>query len=250
MQRMRRAVTRAPGYEAATFHEPDETHPGEWLVVYRFASTVDLERWMDSPARRTLVEEGERLIVGAPVEQRIVEPRTDTVTLVSGVRLRPGREAEHRALHEACVDAARAMGGLERAELLPALGDAQPETLATLTFSGQDELERWLRSPERRHCLDAMAPLAEGDRTVNVVGGFAGWFPESRAGGPRRWKQAVAVLGGLAPVAIVVTLLREALLPDLPFVLAVLLGTVANVVILTWLVMPAITRVLGGWLSR
>ena len=58
------------------------------------------------------------------------------------------------------------------------------------------------------------------------------------------------MLGGLAPVAIVVTLLREALLPDLPFVLAVLLGTVANVVILTWLVMPAITRVLGGWLSR
>ncbi len=41
-----------------------------------------------------------------------------------------------------------------------------------------------------------------GERTVNVVGGFAGWF---EAGGPapvRRWKSAAVVLLGLIPVSL------------------------------------------------
>src|SRR5918995_869305 len=127
--------------------------------------------------------------------QRLAGSRTDAatatqrrgVTLVSSVRLRRGSEAAHRRIHHEGVRAARALGGLERAELLPSIGSIQPDTVALFTFASRADLDRWISSPERQHVLDRMAPLVTSERTLNVIGGFAGWFAAdtSRSGGSK-----------------------------------------------------------------
>jgi hypothetical protein len=171
------------------------------------------------------------------------------VTLVSSVTLRPGAEAAYRSLHDEGLQAAWNSGGLVRAELLPAVDGIQPETVVLLTFASRADLDRWLVLAPRRDILARMQPLLVGGRTLNVVGGFPGWFTSGPAA-PKRWKQALAVFAGLVPVSLVATWGRLALLPDVPLPLAVIVGSAANVVLLTWLVMPRLTRRLEPWLVR
>ena len=98
--------------------------------------------------------------------------------------------------------------------------------------------------------IDAMAELTESPRTLNVVSDFAGWFSNTGSVAPKQWKQAAAVIAGLVPVSLVVALARQAIAPQLPLLATVVIAAVLNVSALTWVVMPIITRVLRGWLSR
>ena len=49
-----------------------------------------------------------------------------------------------------------------------------------------------------------MEQFTEGDRTVNVVGGFAGWFDSMGGAQVKKWKSAVAVLLALIPTSLAV----------------------------------------------
>jgi antibiotic biosynthesis monooxygenase (ABM) superfamily enzyme len=247
--RLRRAVEQAPGYAGAAFHPPQADHPGQWMITYRFADHRTLEQWLSSPGRMELLDESSTLIVGRPQEQRLAGPSVN-VTLLSSVLLRPGCAHRYRRLHESGVAAARRLGGLTSAELLPAVAGTQPETVGLLTFSTTSDVERWLHSSEREQTLDAMAPLIEGDRTTNVVGGFAGWFVKAGGREPKRWKQALVVFAALVPVSIMLTLLRRVLVPEMALVPGIAVASAANVILLTWVLMPRLTRVLGPWLDR
>jgi antibiotic biosynthesis monooxygenase (ABM) superfamily enzyme len=171
------------------------------------------------------------------------------VTLVSAVRLRPGTEAAHRSLHAVAVTRARQLGGLLGDELVPAIAGVQPQTVALLRFADRASLDRWLHAAERHAALEEMAKLVDGERTITVLGGFGGWFSDGPSE-PRRWKQATVVFGALVPVALAVSAGREMVVPGLPLVPAVAATSAANVLVLTWLAMPVLTRRLEGWLSR
>lgn len=170
------------------------------------------------------------------------------MTLVSAVRLRPGAEALHRSLQDQAVREARRRGGLLSAELIPAVDGVQPQTVALLTFADRPALDGWLHSAERAIVLERMSALIDGDRTLTVIGEFAGWFPSDQLHHPPRWKQAIVVLAGLIPVSLAVSFARVQLLPTLSLPAAVAITAVCNVAALTWAVMPPLTRVLQGWL--
>jgi antibiotic biosynthesis monooxygenase (ABM) superfamily enzyme len=60
-----------------------------------------------------------------------------------------------------------------------------------------------------------MASLAAAERSLTMLSGFPGWFTDGPSA-PKRWKQAVVVIAGLIPVSLLVTLLRDGLVPELP----------------------------------
>ena len=247
------AARTAPGFEGAQVQPPDDTHPGEWVVVYRFATADDLQGWLGSPVRQRHLEDGSRLFVGAPREQVVAVPvEPEPVTAVSSVRVRPGSQAAVEAHHRRVLRALQRQPGFQRAELLHPVEGEQEETVTVMVFDDRDALQRWLDSPVRAILLADLDPLVESARAVNVLGGWAGWFAPGGGGdpGPRRWKQALTILGALFPVSLAIAVVRGALLPDLPFVWTVLLGNAVGVALLTWAVMPPLTRLLAGWLRR
>jgi antibiotic biosynthesis monooxygenase (ABM) superfamily enzyme len=65
---------------------------------------------------------------------------------------------------------------------------------------------------------------------------------------PPAWKQALAVLFGLYPTLMVLSLLNP-LMRSLSFPARMLVGNILSVALLTWLVMPGTTRLLGFWLN-
>ena len=249
LRRLRRAIERSSGYIGMSVQPPDENHPCEWVVIYQFRSERDLDAWLRSAPRAALIAECDAYLVDRPIEQRIVQPRTDSVTLISAVRLRPGDRKGPSPAPRECRGGRRHAGWSSPPPAHPGCRGRAARNRCTADVSHSRRsgpLDEVCATP--RH-LRAISALTESERTVNVVGGYAGWFSPPGAA-PKQWKQAIAVIAGLIPVSLLVTVVRQSIVPDIPLWALVPLTAVANVAILTWLVMPLITRALRGWLTN
>lgn len=247
--RLVNAASRYPGYVDSFVQPPTAAHPNEWTVVYRFVDGPALERWLGSDERSDLLSEGEGLVDGDPREQILAGVQEDDeARIVSSYRLQPGTEGEHLMVHKRILDALERFPGFLNRELLDAVDDVQPETVVVLTFDSATNLHAWLESDERRDAIEDLDRITVGDLTTNVVGGFAGWFPSHPGSEPKKWKQALVVLAALFPVSLSVTWIRIQMWPDLPLAPSVLIANIVGIAILTWLLMPPMTRALSGWL--
>lgn len=252
MRRLRAAAFVAPGHVASEFQPPGPSHPDDWIVVYRFEDAESRTAWLESTERRKLIAEGADLVLGEPVEQVLaVDSSTgQPVTAVASIRIKPGREADYRVLHERLLRRLAQFDGYLSSTLYEAVPGVQEETIIVFAFQDRAGLDAWLTSPERREILEAMEPLVQGDRTINVVGGFAGWFPGDGRTTVKIWKQSAVVLLALFPTALTLTLLKERFLPNIGLVAGVFLGNLLGVAILGWILMPWLTRLFEPWLRR
>ncbi len=241
-----------PGYVSAGIERPNPTHPDEWLVVYRFESGPSLDAWLASPSRAELLAEGASLFEGEATEQVVAGVSgQDEVRVVSSYRLRPGVDTEHIVFHQRVLDTLKGFEGFIRREVLDAVPGVQPDTVVTLTFDTRRNLMSWIESDERMEAVADLEALTEGDLTTSIVGGFAGWFPISdTTGAIPKWKQAVVVFLALYPTVIFTSYLARWFWPDLNLLVAIFVGNVISIGILTWILMPVVTSKLAGWLNR
>jgi hypothetical protein len=140
--------------------------------------------------------------------------------------------------------------GYLRSEVFQPVPGVQDDTVVVFSFDSREHLDDWLCSNERQALLGEVEDSVDGDRTLNVVGGFGGWFADRGTASVKTWKQASVVLLALFPTALTLTVLRRWLLPDVGVVGAVFIGNVFGVAILSWFLMPLLTRLLDGWLRR
>ena len=251
MARMTQAAQSAEGHVAADVQRPDSTHPDEWMIVYRFEDADSLDRWLGSDVRQNLMDQGADLILGKPREQIFAAAASDPgVRMVTSYLLKEGGSSVHRAVHEAVMAELDEYPGFRQREILEAVPGVQPETVVILTFDNELSLRRWLESDERKRLLSQLEDHIEGTYTTNVLGGFAGLFTFDSSSEPRRWKQALVILIALFPISLLITYIRSLVWPDAPMVPAVFVGNVIGIALLTWAVMPPLTRRLSGWLSR
>ncbi|NNC81842.1 MAG: hypothetical protein HKN94_17000 [Acidimicrobiales bacterium] len=244
-------AARQPGHIGSDIQSPGPQHPDEWTIIYQFADQRLLDKWIDSPVRAQLLAEGVLLTEGeARVQHLAMGSGDDPVTAVASFRILPGHEDAFEKGYESLIDVLETYEGFLRAQLFPPVEGVQDETVIVFSFQSREELDVWLRSDERRISLNKLDEHMDGERQVNVVGGFGGWFSVGQRQ-VKTWKQAAVVLVALYPV---VLLLNEALaliLPDdVPYALEVLIGLVASVSLLSWLLMPRLTKLLDGWLRR
>ena len=127
-------------------------------------------------------------------------------------------------------------------------------------FADDVSLAAWENSDERNEWLEAATDLvlnAHVEKRTGIEGWFDGMQP-APAGGttllpPPRWKQAVSIWLGFFPLNLTFTLITTQLVPgwnDLPIALKVLLTTLMLTPLITYVVLPFITRMLRPWLQR
>ena len=251
---LRRLVAEArtwPGHAHADIQPPNPAHPDEWVILYQFETAEQLDAWLTSDARARIIAEGQHLVVGPQREQVVALAQgAEPVTAVASFRVKPGNEHRYRDLHERLVARLASFPGFLRSELFVPVEGVQDETVVVFAFDSRAHLDAWLGSDERRAMLEEIEPYLDGERTVNVVGGFAGWFGAPGMANVRHWKQAALVLLAIFPTTVVITRLRMWALPDVHWVLAIFIGNALGVVALTWLLMPRLTRWFAGWLRR
>jgi uncharacterized protein len=165
-------------------------------------------------------------------------------------RIKPDALDDFRQAHARITYVMQSFPGFLRSDLVEPVPGVQDDHAVVFSFASKPDLDRWLESPERAQLVHELAPYIEGDRTLNVVGGFAGWFPSPGALPPERWKQAVVVLIALFPTSLSLAFLLRTYLPGVPWVLGVLISNVVGIAALTWVLMPWLTRILSGWLRR
>jgi uncharacterized protein len=226
--------------------------PGEVTVVYRFDTPGHLHAWLESPERARLLERGADLH-DAPGDQQVVVGTSgdaEMVTVVVSHTVRPEDEADFLAWQRRLSDAERRSPGHRGGELLRPVPGVQDDWVAVTRFATEHDLETWLASAAR-HDL-----LAEGERFRDfrlrrVTTSFGSWFTgdAGAAAAPPSWKTALSVLLGLYPTVVLLTLAISALWPAGPLWASLLVGNVASVSLLTWVVMPVVTRALRFWLE-
>ena len=253
-----------PGYVRGDIQPPGPDHPDEWVVVYEFANSEQLATWLTSRERQAMVTAEPDLFEGAPREQVIATRYLDeSITAVASFRLRPfDNNVEAALLDAATVEDAFAteyenlvatvsqFPGFVRCELFEAVPGVQDETIVVFTFEARTDLDAWLESPERQDVLARIKPLFASDRTMNIVGGFAGWFGNAPDRPVRTWKQAALILLALYPTALAIGALRDVVAPGLPGPIATLIGNAGGVIVLTWWLMPELTNRFSEWLRR
>ncbi|MGY1652520.1 antibiotic biosynthesis monooxygenase [Geodermatophilus sp. SYSU D01119] len=124
-------------------------------------------------------------------------------------------------------------------------------------FTDQRALEAWEASAERAWWLRSAEGLAEVTRTERRTG-IEGWFDQPAAtevvtpagpAAPPRWKQATTIWLVFYPLNLLATVTLGVWLADLPVALRVAVVTLTLTPLMTYLLLPWITRRLQWWLA-
>ncbi|MFI1735499.1 antibiotic biosynthesis monooxygenase [Streptomyces acidicola] len=177
-------------------------------------------------------------------------PEDQGVTLVYSWEVEPGREAEFEELTHEIADVAAGFCGHEGIVWLrPHRG--QRLYHGVLRFSSQDRLDAWLRLPERRAWLEHMR--AVGHQVSHVQRqptGMETWFslPQRPVDAPPRWKMTLMTMLGAYPISLAINWLITPHTAALPVPLKALLFPLLIAPLLTYLIMPGVSRLFRRWL--
>ncbi|SRR5258706_4857032 len=164
-------------------------------------------------------------------------------------RVRAGCEAEFQQALLEFMQASFSHDGVLGASLItPPPGSATREFGILRTFHDEQERRAFYKSPLFKTWEERAARLTEGEPVHRQLHGLEAWF-RSPHNPPPRWKMAVATFLGVFPVAVVLNLTLGPLIGSWPFILRNAVFNACVVALLTWVVMPQITRTLQPWLQ-
>lgn len=163
-------------------------------------------------------------------------------------RVLPGKESEFEQGLREFFRTSFAHGGVQGAHMLtPPPGSDTREYGILRTFASASERDAFYQSAAFKAWNERVRALTEGEADYRELHGLEAWFrsPEHT---PPRWKMAVATLIGVYPTSVALGLTVGKLAREWPMPLQALAMAASMVALLTWLVMPLVTRVLKRWL--
>ncbi|ACK65735.1 Antibiotic biosynthesis monooxygenase [Rippkaea orientalis PCC 8801] len=120
-----------------------------------------------------------------------------------------------------------------------------------LRFETPVHREQWEKSPICQGWIARADALTIGPPNVVRVNGLEAWFTLPEVGNtlpPPKWKTAIVSAIGIYPVISVVPMLLKPITGGLPPWLATLVTIAIIMPLMTWVIMPQITRLFQQWL--
>lgn len=174
-------------------------------------------------------------------------PVTTTVTR----RVRPGHEASYEQFLQGIIAAAREFPGHLGVEVIRPHSAATGEYRTVYRFDSGEHLRAWLDSEEHSAWLERAEPHVIGPMQTSLVTGLETWFtlPGVLATTPPpAYKMALVTWITIFPLITLIVLLTGPLLEDLPVAVRLGITTAIAVPVMTWVLMPRVTRLLRRWL--
>lgn len=182
------------------------------------------------------------------MEVRLLAAATEPVTVTVARRVAAGREREFEVWYDGIIAAAeRFPGFLGSGVLRPHRADQDWHVV--YRFADPDSLARWERSPERAVWLRRAEDLVE-QTGVSQVSGLETWF-ELRgrtAPAPPRWKMFLVTLAAIVPLVALMNVLLLPYLRGWPLLARTVVFSGSLTGLMTWLVMPRVTRLFRRFL--
>lgn len=256
-RRLQRAIgdvvkTRA-GFAGLELMEPVEGIQSDWVVIYRFSTDATLCEWLKSEVRQELVDQLATTLSEPATFQVLADanPNTRAVSMVFAQRIESGEEEKFQQWRAEILEAQAALPGFLGSESLPPVPGLQEHWVDIVRYDCAEHLEAWLTSDARAKLLKnrPFAPKAFSEH--RIASGLEGWFStphKPSLAPPPRWKQALTVLSALYPTVMILWLTVMPLTDGWPQAARILISNALGVVLLTFLVMPLMTRLLAFWL--
>lgn len=173
------------------------------------------------------------------------------VTAVISHLIKPGREAGYEEWMRSIIPVAKTFAGHLGINILRPHPGGNLEYIIVLHFNHHKNLQTWLESEVRRELIKRAKPLIQEPEAVQVLTGLETWFElpkRPQKAPPKRYKMALLTwLTVFLTLTIVGRILNSVLVP-LPDLLAQFITIGIVVWLLTYFLMPHITRLLYKWL--
>jgi antibiotic biosynthesis monooxygenase (ABM) superfamily enzyme len=175
-----------------------------------------------------------------------VTPVTTTVTR----RVKPGHEAFYEQFLAGVIAAAKEFPGHLGVEVFRPPSATAGEYRTVYRFDTEEHLRAWLDSDERATWLERAEPHVVGPMRTSFVTGLETWFtlPSRPGTTPPPYKMALLTWITIFPLITGIVLISGPLIEDLPLVVRLGITTALAVPLMTWVVMPRVTRLLRRWL--
>jgi uncharacterized protein len=174
-------------------------------------------------------------------------PVTTTVTR----RVKPGHEPFYEQFLEGIIAEASWFPGHLGVEVFRPQSAFAGEYRIVYRFDTREHLRAWLDSDERAAWLERAEPHVIGPMRTQFLTGLETWFTVPGRPGtppPPPYKMALVTWVTIFPLITLVVIVLGPLLGRLALVPGLAITTAVAVPIMTWLVMPRVTRLLHRWL--
>ncbi len=175
----------------------------------------------------------------------------NSVSVVVRRRIRPELVAAYEEWLAGVIEAAETFEGHQGAQVLRPPDSATQDYVLLFRYATPEQLAAWQESKTARDWLTRGEAFTVGDVQIQTVTGLEFWF-QIPAGVSRRppakHKMVIATVIGLYPLILFLAPILADALQVLPRPLAVLVSTLCTVLLMTYVVMPFVTRRLSRWL--
>jgi len=174
-----------------------------------------------------------------------------SVTVAIARRVKPGCEPEFEAFLVGVTTACGQFRGHLGTNIFRPVSAADPEYRIIFKFDRLSHLRDWEASEERQYWFAIAEPLTVSPPQIQILTGLETWFTlpgRPAIAPPPRYKMMVVTWLALFPLITMISISLQQFLIPLPLVLRIAITTAISVPIMTYILMPQMTKLCAGWL--
>lgn len=175
---------------------------------------------------------------------------SDPVTVVVRRRVKPGREAAYEDWLNRLTAASAALPGYLGAEFHRPASPGQ-DYVSVFRFDSPAHLRDFEQSDLRRRFLDEVAPLVEADAVWERMTGLEFWFDPPKGtvvAQPSPHRMAAVLVVVVFVLVLAINLAAGPFMAAWPLPVRLLVTVVLQVCLMTYVIMPRLTRALAPWI--
>ncbi|MGB0204984.1 MAG: antibiotic biosynthesis monooxygenase [Neptuniibacter sp.] len=174
-----------------------------------------------------------------------------TITVSISRKVKPGRETEYEEWISGVIHAAASYKGHLGTNVLRPGPSTNHEYVLIYRFDNYENCQSWEQSETRQEWLNKLDDLVEGEGKTERGTGLEFWFdmPELPVQKhPKPHKMALVLIAVVYVLVFAINVIFAPWLEQMPLWLRILSIVLAQVLLMTYLVMPRVTRLLKSWL--
>jgi uncharacterized protein len=252
-QRVGQSLANWPGFLGQEVIAPNPPIQEDWFIIQQFRSAEDAQSWMQSPQLKAMLDEVRQYFVGKESISLISSPEPSAVSAIISCYVSPQNESAFVEWQSKVFEAESKFKGFRAHKLERPVPGFQENWTVVLTFDSDEDLNKWIESPQRKSLIEEGARYQENVSIRKTSYGFGFWLPRE-VGTPKQppiFESNLLVLLVLYPTVFLWGYFISARFidPHIPFWLALFIGNLFSTQLLGWFVAPWTFKTFGWWLQ-
>ena len=176
----------------------------------------------------------------------------EQVTVMFSELIKPGKAKEYENWLEGIQEDLKQFQGFVEINVIKPSDPHSLEYISLVKFDSQDNLIKWRESSVLAKWLSQLHDLVSEPATIQQAYGLELWFSRPKvfitAESPAFWKQVLLGVATVYPMILLLNFVLEPVTGDLPWLLSLFINVVLLSSLLTYPIMPYVTKYLQNWL--